>query len=78
VLGGNEVGEGLTTLYEGLTSGYWRTTEGGLAGVWEGFGTPEGNVTDRVGAQYRQLDGGSGTCLWVKESGTGNTGWEEK
>jgi hypothetical protein len=78
VLGGNENGEGVATLYDGLTTGRWRTTEGGLAGVWEGFGSPDNTVTDRVGALYRQLDGGAGSAFWVKESGTGNTGWVQK
>lgn len=41
----------------------------------KGSGTPEGNVTAGVGAVYQRTDGGSGTSLYVKESGSGNTGW---
>lgn len=40
-----------------------------------GTGTPEGSVTASVGAIYNRSDGGAGTTLYVKESGTGNTGW---
>lgn len=47
-------------------------------GVLSGNGSPEGEVTARVGTLYRRLDGGAGTCLYVKESGTSNTGWVAK
>lgn len=40
-----------------------------------GSGTPEGSVTAVVGSTYRRSDGGAGTTLYVKESGSGNTGW---
>lgn len=40
-----------------------------------GTGTPEGVVTAPVGSVYHRTDGGSGTALYVKESGSGNTGW---
>ncbi len=40
-----------------------------------GTGTPEGAVTASVGALYLRTDGGSGTTLYTKESGAGNTGW---
>ena len=43
-----------------------------------GSGSPEGVVTADVGAIYRRTDGGAGTTLYVKESGTGNTGWVAK
>jgi len=50
---------------------------GGTAGtIRSGTGNPEGVVTAPVGALYRRTDGGTGTSLWVKESGTGNTGWK--
>lgn len=42
---------------------------------FHGTGTPEGSVSAPVGALYSRLDGGAGTTLYVKESGTGNTGW---
>lgn len=43
-----------------------------------GSGTPEGAVTAPVGAVYHRTDGGAGTSFYVKESGTGNTGWVAK
>lgn len=49
--------------------------------VWvtdSGNGSPEGVVTALRGAVYRRLDGGAGTTLYVKETGTGNTGWAAK
>lgn len=49
----------------------------GVVLAW-GNGTPEGAVTAGVGSMYLRLDGGAGTVLYVKESGTGNTGWVAK
>jgi hypothetical protein len=41
-------------------------------------GSPEGVVTAGVGSMYTNNTGGTGTTLYVKESGTGNTGWVSK
>lgn len=47
--------------------------------IWRcGTGTPEGAVTAPVGSLFTRTDGGAGTTLYVKESGTGNTGWVAK
>ena len=47
--------------------------------VWSsGTGSPEGVVTASVGSLYSRTDGGADTTLYVKESGTGNTGWAAK
>jgi len=43
-----------------------------------GAGTPQGVVTAPVGSLYTRTDGGASTTLYVKESGTGNTGWVAK
>ena len=43
-----------------------------------GSGTPEGAVTAPVGTLFTRTDGGASTTLYVKESGTGNTGWVAK
>ena len=43
-----------------------------------GNGTPESAVTAPVGTLYLRLDGGSSTTLYIKESGTGPTGWVAK
>lgn len=38
--------------------------------------TPEGAITANVGSIFHRENGGAGTSLYVKESGTGNTGWQ--
>jgi hypothetical protein len=43
-----------------------------------GTGTPEGAVAAPVGSLYLRMDGGAGTSLYVKQTGTGNTGWDGK
>jgi len=43
-----------------------------------GTGSPEGVVTASAGSLYTNWSGGAGTTLYVKESGTGNTGWVGK
>lgn len=50
----------------------------GSAKVLSGTGTPEGTVTAPIGSLYLRLDGGVGTSLYVKQTGTGNTGWGAK
>lgn len=50
----------------------------GTAYITSGTGTPEGSVTAPVGSLYTRTDGGAGTTLYVKESGSGNTGWVAK
>jgi hypothetical protein len=46
--------------------------------VFWGQGSPEGVVTAGVGSVAHRSDGGAGTSFYVKESGTGNTGWVPK
>ncbi|WP_370372977.1 hypothetical protein [Henriciella pelagia] len=43
-----------------------------------GSGSPESAVTAPVGSLYSRTDGGASTTLYVKESGSGNTGWVAK
>ena len=50
----------------------------GGPGWQSGAGSPEGVVTSRIGSLYSRSDGGAGTSLYVKESGTGTTGWVAK
>lgn len=55
----------------------YHTTETGVN--WgSGSGSPEGVRTAPVGSLYTRTDGGANTTLYVKESGTGNTGWIAK
>lgn len=43
-----------------------------------GTGSPEGAYSAETGSLYMRKGGGAGTCFYVKESGTGNTGWAAK
>lgn len=43
-----------------------------------GTGTPEGAVSAVVSSLFLRTDGGASTSLYVKESGSGNTGWVAK
>lgn len=43
-----------------------------------GTGSPEGVETAGIGSLFLRTDGGAGTSMYVKESGTGNTGWAAK
>ena len=47
--------------------------------VWtSGSGSPEGVLTAVVGSVYTRLDGAAGSTLYIKEVGSGNTGWYAK
>ena len=53
------------------------------AAAWEvlvrsGEGSPEGVVSAPVGTLYLDSSGSAGTTLYVKESGSGSTGWAAK
>jgi hypothetical protein len=74
ILRNNQAGDGVTTSVNGLTTGVWQVN-GGLVPLWAGYGTPEGVVTAPVGAMYQRVDGGASAVLYMKESGTGTTGW---
>lgn len=50
---------------------------GGMT-ITSGSGTPEAAVTAVVGSLYLRSNGGASTTLYVKESGSGNTGWVAK
>lgn len=50
----------------------------GTATISAGTGSPENSVTATVGSIYLRTDGGAGTTLYVKESGSGTTGWVAK
>lgn len=72
------------TMLVQLTSNGVVTTTGGNgtlavgANILKGTGTPEGSVTATVGSMFLRTDGGANTTLYIKESGTGNTGWIAK
>jgi len=59
------------------TAGKGITLPGGI--TWtSGSGSPEGVITAPIGSLYSRSDGGVLTSLYVKQSGTGNTGWAGK
>lgn len=47
----------------------------GTPKIFSGTGSPEGVVTATIGSAYLRTDGSTGTTLYTKESGAGNTGW---
>jgi len=49
-----------------------------LGVIIQGIGSPEGVVVGTVGTLYTDKNGAAGTTLYVKESGSGNTGWSAK
>ena len=54
------------------------SVDGAAPQIHAGSGTPEGAVTAPVGSIFMRSDGGAGTSFYVKQSGTGNTGWVAK
>ena len=55
---------------------YVNTIELEAGPTWtSGTGSPEGSVTASPGSLFARTDGGTGLTLYVKETGTGNTGW---
>lgn len=49
---------------------------GGKPRTLFGSGSPESVVTAPIGSIYSRTDGGAGTSVYTKQSGTGNTGWD--
>jgi hypothetical protein len=47
----------------------------GRAKVFANTGTPEAVITAPAGSLYMNLNGGVGTTIYAKGSGSGNTGW---
>lgn len=48
------------------------------ARIQTGSGSPAGVISAPVGTLYLRTDGGANTTLYVKESGTGSSGWVAK
>ncbi len=65
------------TIYFAVSSTTGVTLANGVK-VLTGTGSPEGVKTAPVGSTFHRTDGGAGTCYYVKESGSGNTGWVAK
>jgi len=62
---------------DGMMYGFEKTRGANLWGIYRGTGSPEGVITAARGALFISATGGANT-LYVKESGTGNTGWVGK
>jgi hypothetical protein len=50
----------------------------GYRSITAGTGSPEGSVTARIGSMYLREDGSTNTTIYIKTTGTGNTGWTAK
>lgn len=70
-------GDGTTGVDFALINGAIVTINGQLVSITAGS-SPEGSVTANVGSIHLRTTGGAGTTLYVKESGSGNTGWVAK
>jgi hypothetical protein len=60
------------------TDGFKFGNESSAQRIMSGTGSPESVVSADKGSLFLRTDGGAGTTLYVKESGTGNTGWIAK
>ena len=68
-----------TGIFVGNNTKQWtQLNTSGVPGVLTGYGSPQGVVSAAPGTLYTNLNGGANVTLWVKESGTGNTGWVAK
>lgn len=67
-----ELNRMLRTLFDSLAG------DGETRRVITGQGSPESSVVAGVGSIYMRTDGGAGTSVYVKESGSGATGWVSK
>lgn len=69
-------GDVATTANAEFTPNFQPIWHGGNSGpFYKGTGSPEGVVAAWPGSLYQNLNGGQGTTLYYKASGTGNTGW---
>ncbi|MFA5543239.1 MAG: hypothetical protein WCQ97_10630 [Aminobacterium sp.] len=69
-----------TRLYVGddIRLGYGSSGGAQVQYIKWGSGSPEGVVKANVGSLYLRSDGSTDTTLYIKTSGTGNTGWTAK
>ncbi len=70
--GMGELNRMLRELYE-LVSGDGKDTK-----IYYGYGSPEGEIVASIGSVYMRKDGAANTSIYIKESGTGATGWTAK
>lgn len=79
---GNSVASGDWSIYNSSTKPnlFNSSLQFGVNGatISSGSSSPEGAITAYPGSIYMCTSGGAGTSLYVKESGSGNTGWVGK
>lgn len=68
-------GNGTTAYAFRITNGAIEVLNSTSVTVTAGSGSPEGNVAAPPGSVYFNSSGGTNTTLYVKRSGSGNTGW---
>lgn len=72
---GTSGGNRFRTIYAATSFSGPKYTLSGNINWTQGAGSPEGVVTADIGAIYSRNDGSAGATFYVKESGSGNTGW---
>jgi hypothetical protein len=75
VISGNQFTGATTALNEGLATTYLLSGQQGSQAIYRTNATPESAITAPIGSMAIVSTGGVGTSTYVKESGTGNTGW---
>jgi len=73
---GNSTDFATATLVQTAINGTFYSST--LPALRQGTGSPQGVLTAPVGTLYLRTDGTTGATLYVKETGTGNTGWIAK
>ena len=71
-------GDGTNTVVYRIQDGAINLLNGLAVTITAGGGSPEGVVTANPGSIYLRRSGAAGTSFYVKETGTGNTGWVAK
>lgn len=61
-----------------LRMGFGPSSGTDVISIFFGTGSPESVVTANIGSLFLRTDGSTSTTLYVKTSGTGNTGWTAK
>lgn len=70
---------GMYVRFDDGNSSQWVSVDQAAHGdIRRGAGSPQGVVSAPVGTLYTRTDGGAGSTLYIKESGTGATGWVAK
>jgi len=77
VVGGMVFDAGITVEADNFITDALKDKTDNNVGVYFTSGDPEGALTAEVGSVALRRDGSSGATMYVKESGSGNTGWTQ-